>query len=207
MLKIDLKDAFNLASRVGMRAQLRRSGFNELARMADFILGKGCDLRVEDLNISMRTGTPQGNTLSVVFFCLLLQPVLRAVQQEVGQVQVRSIIDDIHIIGQPTDVFRAFDTLVVKAEEVGLLVNAEKSCLLIPRLSAQSIIEHAEDRGLRGSPFGHQYEQLVGEHCAQVIASHDGLFVALRDSQMPAQASTLELPQSGSGAQPHRQVV
>jgi hypothetical protein len=197
VLKVDLENAFGSVSRQAVLSQIKGE-LSALRGIANFML-KDKNLvqyRQAGYEFEREEGVDQGGILASLFFCLVLQPVLRAAGAIPG-VTVMALVDDVHIVGHPADVAQSFDIFVKKAELAGLDVGYAKTKLLLPRPQDQvsivpphpqiKVVHHAMET--LGAPIGYgkEYEAFAINHVEQVIKTHDALIEILKDSQLPAQ--------------------
>ena len=121
-------------------------------------------------------GVCQGDVTGSFNFCKSIAPILQRVQDMVPLVKVIADADDITIVGEPEEVFRAFDALAVEFETHGIIIKLAKSFCLWPRNTAvpHSVAEAAGDRNL---PLKEAAAKLLGAFIGDDLVSHK-LFVA-----------------------------
>ena len=73
------------------------------------------------------TGTRQGSSLGGFYFCLVMQPILRAMQDRFPDIRIYAYIDDVTLTGSSTDLVAAFDFMRRECIKVDLIFN-EKKC-------------------------------------------------------------------------------
>ena len=132
-LAVDFKNAFNTISRRTVLESLyAQPTLNTLWRLADFAYSQPSELLIRDgggnlyPGITSSQGVRQGDPLSSLLFALAIQPVYEAVVNEHIDVSASAILDDITLVGTPTELAGAYETLTREAHKIGLHIQPNK---------------------------------------------------------------------------------
>ena len=137
-ISIDCKNAYGsvLLSTIQHELQLIKHGRADLiaAYFDNFVIPlrklKSPGVADDDGAIDVRDGIIQGDPVSPLLFCLALQPVLRAVQDNLKSGHVFGYLDDVVLVGPVADIFPAFELFKSKAATISLTVNLTKTKVL-----------------------------------------------------------------------------
>lgn len=178
MIKIDLRNAYNMLRRLISIVRLRRAS-PELARLAPFVhalLAHASDLLVDgdclfaddpDRSDS-EEGLPQGMPLSSLLFCIGIHAELRALDRELAPYggAARAIMDDVYAYGPPEVVFAAVARFEARVwEACGLeLVSSKSKCW-----SSQHDLRGCPWRLQAGVPMGSVLDEYQFEHYGLLV--------------------------------------
>ena len=127
VLQIDMENAFNSINRETMLSEIR-ARCPKLSAWAEFCYGCPTHLFFGKHRLSSLTGPQQGDPLAILFFSLVLQPLIRRITELCPELLLNGWdLDDGTIIGPRAALQRAFDLLVTSGPAVGLHLNAQKS--------------------------------------------------------------------------------
>jgi len=131
LLQVDISNAFNACDRARVLRELYRTPqLSSLYRLADFAYSAPSELLLERGDgraIRSQNGVRQGDPLSALLFCVYMRDVLTQTAAR-ADVQLYGFFDDLHVLGRPSEVLKAFDAL--RAEllpAVSLSCNTAKS--------------------------------------------------------------------------------
>jgi hypothetical protein len=129
-LKVDVSNAFNSCDRARMLTELYATPqLASIFRIADFAYSTSSMLlleRCEGDHIESSNGVRQGDPLSSLLFCLYVRSMYAQLAGK-ANVTLYGYIDDLHIVGKPHEVIKAFTALQSLMPEVGLQFNTNKS--------------------------------------------------------------------------------
>jgi hypothetical protein len=83
--------------------------FSSLFRIADFAYSSTSTLllqRCDDASIESRNGVRQGDPLACLLFCVYMRELYAELAAE-ADVELFGFVDDLHIVGSPTEVIKA----------------------------------------------------------------------------------------------------
>jgi len=133
VLTIDQKNAFNSPSRKALSEALHAvSQFRNFWPLFDLEYGTPSELlyfadKQHHSTIMSQTGTRQGSSLGGFYFCLVMHPILRAVQAEFPNIRIYAYIDDVTLTGHdPKELARAFHFMRKLCIKVDLRFNGKK---------------------------------------------------------------------------------
>ena len=127
VLQVDMENAFNSIDRAQMLKETREK-CPKLSAWAEFCYGNSSHLFFGKERLLSSTGPQQGDPLAIIFFSLVLQPLINRLKQICPRLLMNGWdLDDGTLIGNRGDLQRAFDFLVASGPAVGLHLNAAKS--------------------------------------------------------------------------------
>ena len=184
ILTLDAKNAFNTPHHNALqRAIMAHSAFAPFAALLDVKYGAPSDLFVfnDDDSVDVvvsSSGSRQGSSLGGLYFCALLQPILRDAA-EAFDGNLYAYMDDITISGSPTEVARAYSYIEPRLLDIGLHLNYSKCEILLqggelPETLLGKVAEKAAVIKVLGAYVGQQEE--ASNALAQKLAKHDCLF-------------------------------
>ena len=129
VLQVDFENAFNLISRPQMQQEIRRH-CPKAAKWADTCYAAPSHLFFGDKRISSSSGAQQGDPLSILFFSLVLQPLIERIKEECPDLLlIVFYLDDGTIVGRRSDLQKVFDLLSTEGPALGLRLNPAKSSI------------------------------------------------------------------------------
>ena len=207
LLKIDISNAFNTCDRARVLRELyARPELAQLHRIADFAYSSPSPLLLQGClgaTIASENGVRQGDPLSAILFCVYMRDVLRRVAKR-ANVTLYAFFDDINIVGEPTEVMRAFSALQLLLPSVSLTCNTAKSNFVYfhdsvaplmrrvkDTLAENNITVHREWIDLVGAVVGRDAAAIKAGHAAQLAADrgNDAFFRRLELEEMPVQSA------------------
>jgi hypothetical protein len=211
-LKCDISNAFNCCNRALLLERLYSTPeLSALYSIADFAYSTPSTLLLErgdGDSIQSSNGVRQGDPLSTLLFCLYMRDVYASVAAA-ADVTLYAFVDDLHVVGEPREVMKAFAALETALPAVSLTCNTSKSHFAyfhgeqaplmratLDTLAAHNITVHEDHMEVVGAVLGRD-EQAVREGLAHVRqqASNDAFFRRLLLDEMPVQSAMLLLRQ------------
>ena len=133
VLTIDQRNAFNSPSRRALSSALHSvKQFRNFWPIFALEYGSPSELlyfanKKHHTTIMSETGTRQGSSLGGFYFCLVMHPILRAVQDKFPNIRVYAYIDDVTLTGNdPKKLAAAFHFMRAECIKVDLRFNGEK---------------------------------------------------------------------------------
>jgi hypothetical protein len=212
VLKIDITNAFNTCNRADMLTKLYATPeLKTLYRIADFaystpsqLLLQGCDGKT----IQSTNGVRQGDPLACLLFCLYMRDIYDAVSKQ-AKVTLYAYIDDLHVVGTPNEVMKAFTALQSLLPAASLTCNTAKSHFayfhqdiaplhrnVLDTFAEHNITIHHDWMEVVGAVIGCDDES-IQRGVREVFNSegNDAFFNRLQSPDMPVQMTMLLLRQ------------
>ena len=126
LLKLDFKNAFNTIRRDKMLEKVREVVPDYLPYVSSTYL-KPSTLFCGDDTIPSNSGVQQGDPLGPMLFCLVVDKLAKSLESPLNL----WYLDDATLGGSPESVLEDFTTVMEKADELGLELNASKCELLV----------------------------------------------------------------------------
>jgi hypothetical protein len=131
---LDIKNAYGSMERATIRRGLDNLGLSDLTTLFDQIYAQPNNLLVKTATgpktINVTRGVLQGETMSSIFFCAGLQPILLQLQDKYTDTHFIAFCDDIYIIGPADKVCQVTAELKGQLAYAGLTINTSK-CKLV----------------------------------------------------------------------------
>ena len=168
--QVDFENAFNSVG--------RRAIYDGLATIAPSLLeyfrwSYGCSspiyTRDGSLLCESATGVRQGDPLGPLFFCVALQPILRAIRQRFPNCFTPTYMDDIHLLGPVRDMPEIMEFTKSEAAEIGLRVKESKCAQYESRFLMRSPDSPTVGLVCLGKPLG--TIKYVGQHIRQQLTA------------------------------------
>ena len=193
VLQIDFENAFNSIDRGSMLAETRDQ-CPQLSAWAEYCYGQPSHLFFGDQRLTSSTGPQQGDPLSSLLFSLVLQPLIRRINEASPSLLLNGwILDDGTIVGTKDELQRSFDILATAGPAFGLHLNAAKSRIWCGNAEASNPdplargVPRAEENGydLLGAPVGDIpfSRKIVEERILKIAAIFD-LLASLHNSHV-----------------------
>ena len=123
VLQVDLVNAYNGVDR-GMVLEEVAAHFPECLAWAETCYGSSSWLKFGESTITSATGLHQGDPLAGLIFCLVLKPVVDAIETEVATLTLNAwYLDDGHVIGTEEELAKVVDIIVRDGELRGLILS------------------------------------------------------------------------------------
>ena len=191
VLQVDFENAFNLICRTRMLEEVKHCP--KAAKWAD--LCYACPSHFFGKHrLTSSSGAQQGDPLAILFFALVLQPLIEKIKESCPLL-LSFFLDDGTLIGRREDLQTAFDILSIEGLEAGLRLNPTKSLVWCGESLPVGINEADPlDRGvprasvagfqLLGAPIGNiPYSRDIVEKRIDKIAEIFDLLPELNDAQ------------------------
>ena len=210
--KIDISNAFNCCDRARLLDRLYHTPeLSAIYRIADFAYSTPSTLLLERGNgdsIQSTNGVRQGDPLSTLLFCLYMKDVYSSVAAD-ASVSIYAFVDDLHVLGKPTEVIKALAALETALPAVSLTCNTAKSHFayfhtqtapltksVLDTLAAHSVTVHDDCMEVVGAVVGRD-EQAIRDGLAKMRdqTGNDAFFRRLLLDEMPVQSAMLLLRQ------------
>ena len=174
VLKIDMRNAYNLVSRQALLDECRIQ-FPELLPWASWCYGQHPALQHVLGTISSEVGVQQGDPLSPMFFCLVLHKIVSAIlsDENCSSLLFHAWYQDDGVVAGPKHaVSRALAIIQEHGPPLGLFINAAKCKLfslsdlsMFPPEMKRSSVPHLE---ILGAPIGDAFfgAKVVSQKCA-----------------------------------------
>jgi len=161
VIKLDLKNAFNTIDRNAIRHGIKNYA-PKLLTYFDWAYGRTTDINLQTgFTVAQScTGVRQGDPLGPLLFCLGLQAELSAATSLKLKVDCYSLMDDITLFGDVSDVQKYLDYLALRLPTIGLEISFSKSSIFSINPANRSRLEQFNipfsDTGLNilGCPVG-----------------------------------------------------
>ena len=194
ILSVDVKNAFNSPSRPALAKAVyglatlkpfQRFFHAEYATASELLYYGNQGHHVG--TIPSTNGVRQGSTLSSVYFCALLQPILETLSAEHPDITINAYVDDVTIASKnPERLASAFSRLKTLLEEQNLIV-APKKCVWFGGLEEEPLPQELESAGvitkkkatkILGAFIGD--DKSVSERLIQSLTKHNDSFRRLK---------------------------
>ena len=177
---IDFSNAFDSVERPAIAAAVQ-ANFPQVRTWFDLCYGNPSHLLVKGRDpIPSQRGVQQGDPLGPFFFAVALQPAL--IKAAAKGCKVFAYLDDVHLIGKPRNVKKAFKTLISEASKIGLTCNREK-CWATERIEIRGVsLPTVSNPSVLGVPLRVSEKlpsSLVPSRLLREIASISDLQIAL----------------------------
>jgi hypothetical protein len=208
--KVDISNAFNCCDRARLLDRLYHTPeLSAIYRIAEFAYSAPSTLLLErgdGDSIQSTNGVRQGDPLSTLLFCLYMKDVYSSVAAG-ANVSLYAFVDDLHVVGKPTEVMKALAALETALPAVSLTCNTAKSRFayfhaqtaplpksILDTLAGHSITVHEDYMEVVGAVVGCD-EQAIRNGLATVRdqAGNDAFFRRLLLDEMPVQSAMLLL--------------
>lgn len=132
VLKVDITNAFNTVDRHLLLSSLYNTpSLRPLWRMAQFAYATSSSLLLQrsgSVAIPSSQGVRQGDPLGSLLFAFYIKDLLTDIAEQSGVVPY-AYIDDVHLLGEPEQVLRAWELLSERLPSISLNLNSSKSSL------------------------------------------------------------------------------
>ena len=129
VLQIDFENAFNSISRARMLEEIRKR-CPKAAKWAESCYQSSSHLFFGKNRLSSSSGAQQGDPLAILFFALVLQPLLERINDQCPTLLLLAFfLDDGTLIGRREELQQAFDILSIESLALGLRLNPSKSSI------------------------------------------------------------------------------
>ena len=158
VLQADLVNAYNSVDRGVMLEEVARY-FPECLAWAKSCYGAPSWLKFGEASILSATGLHQGDPIAGLLFCLVLKPIVDAIESEVADLILNAwYLDDGHIIGTKEELASVVDIIVREGESRGLILS--RAATVHPPSLPKSVVwspldgigDNEQDPLLRGIP-------------------------------------------------------
>ena len=158
VLQADLVNAYNSVDRGVMLEEVARY-FPECLSWAKSCYGAPSWLKFGEASIFSATGLHQGDPIAGLLFCLVLKPIVDAIESEVADLILNAwYLDDGHIIGTKEELASVVDIIVREGESRGLILS--RAATVHPPSLPKSVVwspldgigDNEQDPLLRGIP-------------------------------------------------------
>jgi hypothetical protein len=212
VLKLDITNAFNSCDRAAMLRKLYATPqLGQLYRIADFGYSAPSQLllqRCDGLSIESTNGVRQGDPLACLLFCLYMKDVYEAVARQ-ADVTLYAYVDDLHVVGTPTEVLKALTALQTLLPSVSLKCNTAKShfayfhadtaplnASLLQTLAQHDINVHNDWMQVMGAVIGRDAQSVqAGLTSITAHAGKEAFFRRLQSPLLSVQSAMLLLRQ------------
>jgi hypothetical protein len=131
LCKMDMKNAFNLAKRLIMRASVDGGDFGHLLPFVTFCYGVISTLYFGGATVESSEGTQQGDPLASLLFALVIHPLAEKIESMAGIKLAKFFLDDGNVAGPAAAIKAVLDLMESEvASDRGLILNPAKTELI-----------------------------------------------------------------------------
>ncbi|KAL0222104.1 hypothetical protein RCL1_001958 [Eukaryota sp. TZLM3-RCL] len=143
-LMLDFSNAFNSVTRSSILNALNASPLSAVVPYFFTLYRNSSNLLFNKYTVLSSSGVKQGDPLGPLLFCLAVNQIIVKFQEKFSDFKIVGYMDDLTLVGEPTEMEEAMAYFGSLAKEIGLFLNAKKCLIIVRNDSTKLFYEEVE---------------------------------------------------------------